>query len=379
MWLLSLAPFALVTGAWRGLATTRRLTTTTMMEPLDEASFDAALDSFDGLSIVKFAAPWCRTCRAVGPIFNRFATECETQDPSRVRFFEVNFKESKSLCLRERVFALPTVHFYTKGLGRVNGFTLKSLGVSKRLRNEVDRYLGDSDHLGLLQSLHTTAISPMVRYADLISVIEALSSAPKYMSAADDASPMMKKAVDTDERRADLERLFSLLDANNDGVLDAEEIASIAAAVGPLGGGVSSPAALITCACTDDADTQELDADAEAHNCPLTREAFVSVMISKAASEFNTPDKELLPAFRAIDTDGDGEISREEMLAAVERLSSLNLPVGGDMTSSVNAAFDALDVDKSGSLDYSEWVAMMSGTHSDYLADVEADVEARMR
>ena len=37
-----------------------------------------------------------------------------------VRFFEVDFKESKALCLRERVFALPTVHFYSRSLGRVN-------------------------------------------------------------------------------------------------------------------------------------------------------------------------------------------------------------------------------------------------------------------
>ena len=88
------------------------------------------------------------------------------------------------------------------------------------------------------------------------------------------------------------------------------------------------------------------------------------------------PQKELLPAFQALDTDGDGVITREEMVAAIQRLSTTpSFARGGlveDLEEAANQIFDALDVDKSGSLDYDEFVSMMSGTHSDYLADHQA-------
>ena len=54
----------------------------------------------------------------------------------------------------------------------------------------------------------------------------------------------------------------------------------------------------------------------------------------------------------------------------MERLSSQDFAAGADLAEVAMAAFDALDVDKSNSLDYEEFVAMLSGTHSDYLGDL---------
>jgi len=333
-----------------------------MVEQLDEESWGPAMDSFDGLTVVKFYAPWCRTCRAVGPVYERAATRLELESPSKVKFFEVNFKAQKELCLKERVFALPTVHFYIRGLGRVNGFTLKNVGSSVLLEKEISRYLGDSDHLNLLQSLRAEALGPVVRYVDLVSVMQALSEASKFSASAKSASPVVQQAVSTSERRQELNRLFESLDANSDGVLDEGELATVAAAVAPMGGtGETSASELLQrLGCAQGESPLEL---------PLTREAFIDMMSVKAMAEFSTPDKELLPAFKALDKDGDGVITREEMLGAMDQLCSRDtMAPGCTNDGDGDAAFDALDVDKSGTLDYEEFVAMMSGTHSDFLA-----------
>lgn len=336
-----------------------------MVEELDGRSWKQTMDEFDGLTVVKFYAPWCRTCRMVGPQYDRVASDhAFAKLSSRVRFFEVNFKKETALCLRERVFALPMVHFYTRDLGRVNAFTLPAKGGKELLRDELDRYVGESDHLGLLQSLHATAINPMVQYVDLVSVIQGLSMSPTYASAAASASDAAKTAVSTPERVRELKDLFALLDVNDDGVLDTDEIGKIAAAVGGLGGGVSQATTLLQRIGSDGGD------DTQSLTFPLTRETFIAVMTNKAATEFNQPQEELLPAFQALDIDGDGAITREEMLVAMERLSSQDFAAGADLAEVAMAAFDALDVDKSNSLDYEEFVAMLSGTHSDYLGDL---------
>ena len=89
----------------------------------------------------------------------------------------------------------------------------------------------------------------------------------------------------------------------------------------------------------------------------LDREGFVRLMTSKAITDFDKPEKELLSAFEAIDTDGDGVLTRDEVLSAMERV-----PGEDSLLKDCEAMFDALDVDKSGTLDYEEFVAMMSGT-----------------
>ena len=79
----------------------------------------------------------------------------------------------------------------------------------------------------------------------------------------------------------------------------------------------------------------------------LDRPTFKRLMDSKAAKEFATPDAEVLPAFKALDINGDGVLSREELASAMERLT------GGDSAlEEVREAFDAFDVDKGGTIDY---------------------------
>ena len=58
---------------------------------LDEASFRPTLDACDRLAVVKFYAPWCRTCKQVGPIFAKAAEKYR----DRAHFFEVDFSSHR--------------------------------------------------------------------------------------------------------------------------------------------------------------------------------------------------------------------------------------------------------------------------------------------
>ena len=320
-------------------------------------SFEDTLEGFDGLSVVKFYAPWCRTCRMIAPIYKKLSDQMEKEAPGRVRFYEIDFKQAKDLCLRERVLALPTVSFYTSGLGKVNSFCVTAAKVNSKLTEELRRYLGDetTGHLSLLQSLRSTSLGPLVKYVKLVEVMQALENAPEYGSEAEEVGAMVGKAVGTQERLAELNELFNSLDVNSDGVLDVEEIQAVANVVGSVG--ESGVAELLQGAVPPAVSLDD--------GFVLTRAAFVDLMTARAKVEFSKPKTELLPAFQALDLDGDGVITREEMLEVMGRLN-LDSSRTRDAAASI---FDALDVDKSDSLDYEEFVAMMSGAR---LEEVEA-------
>jgi len=309
-----------------------------MVAKLDSDSFHDTIQSFDGLTVVKFYAPWCRTCRAIGPQYDRFASKQEELHKDSIQFCEVNFKADKALCLGEKVFQLPTIHFYVKDLGRVNRFVLSSTTASKRLSDQVDRYLGESGHLSLLQSLRSTALTSMVRYTDLVNVVNAIADAPKVLEAAEGTNAMITDAIDAPELREKMTKLFESLDTDANGVLDADELAAVVRAIGGSDAGSGSA---------------PFGAGADLQ---LDRESFVNLMTSKAIADFSKPGESLRPAFEAMDVDGDGVLTREEVLAAMGRL-----PGTEQSLLESEQAFDALDVDKSGTLDYEEFVAMMSG------------------
>ena len=166
------------------------------------------------------------------------------------------------------------------------------------------------------------------------------------------------------------------IDSNDDGYIDADELAAVAAAVGSLGGDGGSPMGeagvhdfyvtllehaqvSVDCAGEDDPcpDPEKSVAEAKALPSPpaktLDFASFVRLMTSKAVTEYKTPEKELMPAFEALDIDGDGVITREEMIKTMEVVGS-NLPStdgGESWAQKAEMAFDAMDRDKSGTLD----------------------------
>ena len=363
-------------------------TTNKAVTPLDADSFAPTLfdSDFDGLAVVKFYAPWCRTCRSTGPQYDRMVTKITSEtSSSEVRFFEVDFKESKALCLKERVFALPAVHFYTRSLGRINRFTLSPVNTASKMRREIDRYIGESQHLNKLKALESgcsSAISPLIRWNYLVGLLEALSNADTYMAALEekDSSTLVKLFESDETRLAELQATFDWIDANGDGQIDADELLAVASAVSraDLEGGADADetsqsrelygtmleAALARAGMrTDEAagaeedETKQVSLEAR----PLDFATFVHLMTSKAVTEFRKPDTELLPAFAALDADNDGVITREEIVRAMRSVANA-LPGVSDFEAEAVAAFDALDRDQSGTLDYEEFVAMLSGS-----------------
>lgn len=366
---------------------------------LDDWTFQGALSDFEGLAVVEFYAPWCRTCRNVDPAYKKTVKKISEQyGADDVRFFKVNFKENRNLCLRQRVFALPAVHFYTKSLGRINRFTLKPTSVSKILGAELDRYLGESGHLAYLKSLGATsdeAVSPLRRFGSLVGLLQAVVNADSYLKCAvTDESTTLNTVLDgkDNKRIEELESLFQWIDANDDGVIDANELAAVARAVGSLAPEVTdideTYGALLECATkmaeplvTDpDEEGTELDVGMMPSGPPNTLDfpTFVLLMESREVAEFRTPTDELRAAFEALDANSDGEISRDEVIAAMQSVVT-NLPEpnsGKDWVKEVSVAFDVLDRDKSGTLDYEEFVAVLSGAAYTFEADSEAESKA---
>ena len=105
---------------------------------LDESNFAETIRDNKGLAVVEFWAPWCRLCKAIAPTLDKEVAKLEAQaEYANVTFYKVNFKENQRLAFRERVAALPTLHFYGPFASRrINRFTVKPTTVAKQLRKE---------------------------------------------------------------------------------------------------------------------------------------------------------------------------------------------------------------------------------------------------
>jgi len=377
------------------------------IETLTAENFDEELASFEGLAVVKFWAPWCRTCKAIGPKYETVAFQhLEEVQANRVRFYQVNFKEHGALCLSQRVMGLPTIHFYMAGIGRVSRCVVDSRTVQKKITDELSRFL-ESGHLETLQQLASSSKrggrEAVVRYTDVMSVLSALAAGRAVPTAEEDkvGAARYKALASDDTYMRDLERLFRWLDQDDSGELDASEIQAAVSLLSARAGRQSeaegakddgeSTDGEASLAELSNLDGDELlsraaaaseDADASSETAPsIDFAAFVRLMTSQAVAELSSaPGQERLQqAFASMDTDGNGEISMDEMLTAVSDVCML-LPNGASQAacgepSRVMEAFDAFDTDASGAIDYEEFVAMVSGRGNVYEAETNEQLE----
>ena len=79
------------------------------MRELDPASFDAAIAN--GPVVVDFWAPWCRPCKAIGPILE----ELEAGAGGRVAFAKVNVDDFPEISGRFEILSIPTVILFAGG------------------------------------------------------------------------------------------------------------------------------------------------------------------------------------------------------------------------------------------------------------------------
>ena len=97
----------------------------------------------------------------------------------------------------------------------------------------------------------------------------------------------------------------------------------------------------------------------------IDKETFVGSATSREAAQFGTPGNEFQAAFGGMDKDGDGTISKEELVGSVTRFCSLMSATcdeedEDEFPQRLAEAFDAFDTDQSGELDYEEFVMMVS-------------------
>ena len=80
-----------------------------------------------------------------------------------------------------------------------------------------------------------------------------------------------------------------------------------------------------------------------------------------------------------MDVNGDGVVSREEVLGAMDSvvryLPDPDESAGRDWAQEVLVAFDVIDRDQSGTIDYEEFVAVLSGAAYTYREPVGGDEE----
>lgn len=346
---------------------------------LDTESFEETIANTPGLSVVKFYAPWCRTCRGIQPTWERVARKATEEYGDRIKFFDVNFKDSRQLCAGERIVLLPTVHFYLTGYGRVNRFTLSPSNAGPMLRRELARFMGTD--LEMLLELQREGRDALVRYTDLVKVLQALNRAPALLSDGVELPPedsLKFEAVSRDERRLlELEQLFNWLDKDSSNSLEADELAAITSVVRGT-----------------EADDEQLDkwqslldriaavSEGEGEGgakggASLDFADFVKIMVRSEVSTYAS-DEEMLPAFEALDLDQGGTITFDEVSEVVENMCRV-LPDAGlksvcSQPELLSTTFQAFDLDDSGSIDYEEFVMMLSGRgpESPYEAGAEA-------
>jgi len=163
----------------------------------------------------------------------------------------------------------------------------------------------------------------------------------------------LREAVEGDEQRlAQLEELFHWIDGDGDGKLRLDELEAAAQA---LGGSQADTAGRLLDRIREQAAAAPLGVDLA---------TFVNLMTAKAVSDYTAPERELLPAFEALDVDGDGTISQDELLTTIENFcSSLPETEGCELEQrslALRRAFDAF-ANEEQLLDYERFVEMVAG------------------
>jgi len=355
----------------------------TMIKELDKKSWCEHVDGAENLAVVFFFATWCRSCRAVGPVYKRIAKEYPAAD-----FYRVNFKAESELCYQQRVFSFPVVHFYLPGIGRVGRLVLKkSEDPEGKLRAQLQRFVGGPDgpppaQLQLLRQLRAEALSPVVRYTELVSALSGLAD----MGGQQETKSSLKlaglaEAIDNDEQRlAELEATFGWLDRDQTGRISlsaleetvrllrpqqgvATQMAGGEGAAAVEGEGMAASEALTPLPTTVLLERIRDGSSGAGAEVSVDLATFTRLMTSKAVADYLSPDRALLPTFEAIDLNGDGKISQDEFLATIQNFCMQVPGADGcdlDQRDLLPRAFDAFANDEQ-LLDYERFVEMVSG------------------
>ena len=96
---------------------------------MDTQQFFQKLEQNPRPVVVDFWAPWCSPCRMVTPILEKLAKEYD----GRVDLWEINADESQDLLRTLKVYGIPTLVAYEKGMEKVRYVGAKPANVLQSL------------------------------------------------------------------------------------------------------------------------------------------------------------------------------------------------------------------------------------------------------
>ena len=202
----------------------------------------------------------------------------------------MDFKASTDLAYEQRVFSFPSVHLYLPGVGRVARSVLTGPTTEAKLRPLLERFGGGGPQRQLLEAVAAAALAPVVRYTELVGALRSLAALGSATTeSAEPPKPSLSGArprsiIEGDEQRlAELEELFTSLDADADGRL---RLGELEAALEHL---PSSRRWATWCS-----------ASATRTSLSVDKPTFVSLMVERAVADFGAGEA-LLPAFEALD------------------------------------------------------------------------------
>lgn len=76
-----------------------------------DGDFSAEVESWRGLTVVDFWAPWCGPCRLVAPVIERLAAEYA----GRVRFAKLNVDQAPRTAAAYGIRSIPTIGVFRDG------------------------------------------------------------------------------------------------------------------------------------------------------------------------------------------------------------------------------------------------------------------------
>ena len=208
----------------------------------------------------------------------------------------------------------------------------------------------------LLYSMRSVTIAPVVRYTELVGALRSLAELGSATTeSAEPPKPSLSGArlrsiIEGDEQRlAELEELFTSLDADADGRL---RLGELEAALEHLPSGVASVGDVVQR--LGDSDT----------SLSVDKPTFVSLMVERAVADFGAGEAALLPAFEALDADGSGTVTQQQLLSAVDELCAAWPEAEGCALDHrqlrLGLAYDAFANDEK-LIDYERFVEMVAG------------------
>ncbi len=97
---------------------------TTIVQEIDDSSFDAEVLQSEKPVLVDFWAPWCGPCRAIAPLVEELASSYG----DKVKFIKCNVDDNPATPVKYGIKSIPTLIFFKEGkvFDKIIGMVAKS-------------------------------------------------------------------------------------------------------------------------------------------------------------------------------------------------------------------------------------------------------------